>query len=197
MTREGDDIPDVELVAQLAAGDVNAAERLYDRYASTLLALSLRILRERSDAEDVVHDAFVTMSARASQYAPERGSVVAWLVTLVRNLSIDRTRRRERRGSILRNMVAEEPKALAHDPEGLLSDARVRDQVRRALAAIPDVQRATLEFAFFEGPDLPWRSPRRARRGPAGYDQVARRPRASRRFAEAMEEGQDRPLRLS
>jgi RNA polymerase sigma-70 factor (ECF subfamily) len=155
MTRRWDGLTDVELVALLSGGDLEAAACLYDRYASTLLALSLRILRERAEAEDVVHDAFVTMANRAGQYAPERGSVVAWLVTLVRNLSIDRTRRRDRRGVILRNTFVKEPKVTESDPEELLSDARVRAKVRRALAKIPAVQRATLEFAFFEGLSYP------------------------------------------
>jgi len=155
MTRGGEEVPDVELVALLASGDVQAAEQLYDRYASTLLALSIRIVRDRSEAEDVVHDAFVTMANRAAQYARERGTVIAWLVTLVRNLSIDRTRRRERRGSILRNVVAEEPRVAAVDPEELLSDARARGAIREALAAIPAVQRTTLELAFFDGLTYP------------------------------------------
>ncbi len=155
MTPRSDGLTDVELVAQLAEGDFEAAACLYDRYAPTLLALSFRVLRERSEAEDVVHDAFITISNRAAQYAPERGSVVAWLVTLVRNASIDRARRRDRRGVLLRSVVAEEPKVLARDPEELLSDVRIRSKVRRALATIPAVQRATLELAFFEGLTYP------------------------------------------
>jgi RNA polymerase sigma-70 factor (ECF subfamily) len=155
MTRQWDGLTDVELVVRVSHGEVQAVACLYDRYARTLLALALRILRERSEAEDVVHDAFLTMADRAGQYAPERGSVVAWLVTLVRNLSIDRARRRERRGIILRSVLAEEPKTIAADPEELLSDARIGAKVRRALAAIPDAQRATLEFAFFEGLSYP------------------------------------------
>jgi RNA polymerase sigma-70 factor (ECF subfamily) len=155
MIRRWDGLTDVELVALLSAGDIEAAASLYDRYAPTLLALSVRVLRERTEAEDVVHDAFITMANRAAQYAPERGSVIAWLVTLVRNASIDRVRRRERRGVLLRNVIAEEPKILAGDPEDLLSDVRIRAKVRRALATIPPVQRATLELAFFEGLSYP------------------------------------------
>src|SRR5262245_65085801 len=93
---------DAELLTLIADGDVRAVGALYDRYSPTLFPIALRILRERSEAEDILHDAFVAVSERASQYAPERGSVVAWLVTLVRNLSIDRTRRRERRGALTR-----------------------------------------------------------------------------------------------
>jgi RNA polymerase sigma-70 factor, ECF subfamily len=146
---------DGDLLASLAKGDLEAAARLYDRYASMLLALSLRIVRDRAEAEDVLHDAWVTLNERAAQYSPERGSVVAWLVTLVRNLSIDRTRRRDRRGVILRRVAGEELKPAARDPEGQLLDATRFAAVRRALGSLPDVQRQTLEVAFFEGLSYP------------------------------------------
>jgi RNA polymerase sigma-70 factor (ECF subfamily) len=135
---------------------VEAVGALYDRYSAVLLPLALRILRDRAEAEDVVHDAFVAVSDRAGQYAPERGTVVAWLVTLVRNLSIDRTRRRDRRGALARDVIAHEPVApslerMGESPETLTADAAERAKVRRALASLPEAQRATLEVAFFEG----------------------------------------------
>jgi RNA polymerase sigma-70 factor, ECF subfamily len=146
---------DAELLTQIAAGDVRAVGELYDRYASTLFPIALRILRDRTEAEDVIHDAFVAVNERAAQYAPDRGSVIAWLVTLVRNLSIDRTRRRERRGSIGRDVIAHEPPASARDPERLTSEASERDKIRRALSSLPEAQRQTLEVAFFEGLSYP------------------------------------------
>lgn len=146
---------DAELLRSIAEGDVRAVGDLYDRYASTLFPIALRILRERSEAEDILHDAFVAVSERASQYAPERGSVVAWLVTLVRNLSIDRTRRRERRGTLAREVLPHEPPASVRDPERLTSEAGEREKIRRALAALPEAQRQTLEVAFFEGLSYP------------------------------------------
>jgi RNA polymerase sigma-70 factor (ECF subfamily) len=155
MSRRWEGLSDVELLGFLAAGELEAVACLYDRYSPMLLSLSLRIVRERSEAEDVVHDAFITMNERASQYAADRGSVVAWLVTLVRNLSIDRTRRRDRRGVILKRVATEELRPNALNPEELLGDATVRARIRRALATLPEVQRATLDLAFFDGLSYP------------------------------------------
>jgi RNA polymerase sigma-70 factor (ECF subfamily) len=146
---------DAELLTQIAAGDVGAVGELYDRYASTLFPIALRILRDRTEAEDVLHDAFVAVNERAAQYAADRGSVIAWLVTLVRNLSIDRTRRRERRGSLARDVIAHEPPASARDPERHTSEASEREKIRRALSSLPEAQRQTLEVAFFEGLSYP------------------------------------------
>ncbi len=63
---------DAGLLRRIAEGDVHSVAELYDRYASTLFPIALRILREPSDAEDVLHDAFVSVSERAGQYTPER-----------------------------------------------------------------------------------------------------------------------------
>jgi RNA polymerase sigma-70 factor (ECF subfamily) len=146
---------DVDLLRRIAEGDVQAVGELYDRHSSTLFPIALRILRERSEAEDIIHDAFVAVSERANQYAPERGSVIAWLVTLVRNLAIDRTRRRERRGALTREVLPHEPPPSNRDPERLTADAGEREKMRRALAKLPEAQRATLEVAFFEGLSYP------------------------------------------
>ena len=134
---------------------MHAVGELYDRYSPTLFPIALRIVRDRSEAEDLIHDAFVAVNERAAQYAADRGSVIAWLVTLVRNLSIDRTRRRDRRGTLAREVVAHEPPASVRDPERLTSDASERVKIQRALTTLPEAQRQTLEVAFFEGLSYP------------------------------------------
>ncbi|HEY4012531.1 MAG TPA: sigma-70 family RNA polymerase sigma factor [Polyangiaceae bacterium] len=150
-------IADVELLPLIAAGDPAAIGILYDRYAGTLVALALRVVRDRTEAEDVLHDAFVLVSERAHHYTPERGTVTAWLVTLVRNLSIDRVRRRDRRGAIAREILAHEPIAPTArlDPESHALDAAEVARMRRALDTLPPAQRATLELSFFSGLSYP------------------------------------------
>ena len=150
-------LSDGELLACIGRGDPAAVALLYDRYASTLLAVALRILRERADAEDVVHDAFVLVGERARYYVAERGSVVAWLVTLTRNLSIDRKRRRDRRGDLDRNVLAHEPTAQTErpSPETEVLGASECSRMRKALSALPTPQRTTLELSFFSGLSYP------------------------------------------
>jgi RNA polymerase sigma-70 factor, ECF subfamily len=146
---------DGELLRRIGERDPVAIGELYDRYAAILFPIAVRILRDRIEAEDIVHDAFITVADRASQYTADRGSVSGWLVTLVRNLSIDRTRRRERRGALARDIVAHEPVAQVEGPEALAIDAAERAKIRRALATLPEAQRVTLEVAFFEGLSYP------------------------------------------
>src|SRR4030095_6589907 len=77
---------------RIQAGDETGIAELYDRYAPTALALALRIVRDRTEAEDVVHDAFIAVVERSDQFHPQRGSVAAWLVTTGRNAALDRSR---------------------------------------------------------------------------------------------------------
>jgi len=148
---------DAEILARIARGDVDALGALYDRYQPVLFPVALRILRARAEAEDAIHDAFVVVSERAAQYTPERGSVPSWLVTLVRNLCIDRARRRDRRGALEGRYLGKDAarESSAPTPETLTAEGAERARVRRALDALPEAQRETLLVAFFEGLTYP------------------------------------------
>jgi RNA polymerase sigma-70 factor (ECF subfamily) len=151
---------DAHLMAQVASGDRDAIGYLYDRYGATLLPVALRILGNRADAEDVLHDAFVTLPERARHYSAERGSIAAWLIILVRNLSIDRTRRRGARQALTQNSASDvsdghEERYALGNPEMAMDAASTRERVRRALASLPNVQRFTLQTAFFQGLSYP------------------------------------------
>lgn len=150
-TEPTDVATDEDLIVRIARGDQDAIGLLYDRYASILFPLALRILRHRGEAEDALHDAFVTVSERADQFVASRGSGAAWLVTLVRNLCIDRTRRRDRRGQLVRDVLSHEPVQEVENPEALVGIAGERIKVIRALQTLPEAQRVTLEVAFYEG----------------------------------------------
>jgi RNA polymerase sigma-70 factor (ECF subfamily) len=144
-------------MARIAKGDVEALGSLYDRYIALVFPVALRILRVRAEAEDAIHDAFVIVFERAAQYTPARGSVPSWLVTLVRNLCIDRTRRRERRGNLMKQeaLAITGAPATTPGPDVQVADAAERERVRRALSTLPEAQRETLLIAFFEGLSYP------------------------------------------
>jgi RNA polymerase sigma-70 factor (ECF subfamily) len=144
---------DAAVMARVVAGDSLAVAELYDRYAPVLLPVALRIVRGAADAEDVLHDAFVSLGERARHYSPERGSVGAWLVILVRNLSIDRVRRRGRRKELdeANAPPPDAPPPAWANPEHAAIAAAKRETVLRALAALTPQHRGTLEMAFFEG----------------------------------------------
>lgn len=136
-------------------GNHTAVAELYDRYGDAAMAVAVKIVRDTVEAEDLVHDAFVVVVQRADQFRAERGSVAAWLITTVRNLSLDRARRRARRAQIAKQELSFEPVVSPADPEVIAEVTRDRDRVRSALRRLSEAQRATLEIAFFEGLSYP------------------------------------------
>src|SRR4051812_40937878 len=83
---------DAELVARMARGERAALATLYSRHAARLLALAVHILRDRAEAEDLLHDVFLEAWQKAASYSEERGAVSAWLSLRARSRAIDRRR---------------------------------------------------------------------------------------------------------
>lgn len=142
---------DARLARRIRAGDAEALGELYDRYASIALGTALRVLKDREEAEDVVHDAFVAVWRKIDRFDAGRGSLRAWLMTVVRNRAIDRIRAR-RPNMVLED--ADERSLLRTGPnptwEAALRGASATE-VRAAMAALPDEQRRAIELAYFEG----------------------------------------------
>ena len=136
---------------RVAAGDVRALQELYDRHATRVLfPLALVILRDREEAEDIVHDAFVALAERAGRYTSSLGTVEGWLIALVRNLAIDRLRRRSRRAAIEHGVLVHEPQDVVESPEQRLSLAEQCARVRVELESLSPVQREAIAQAFWD-----------------------------------------------
>lgn len=146
---------DALLLTQIAGGDREAFAQLYDRFSAPLYSTALQVLRDASEAQDVVHDAFVALWEKAATFETTRGSAFSWAVTLVRNRAIDRVRMRRRRAELLAESA---PEDLGYSPTGTsfdASDAAILGEnaqlVRAAVASLPPEQQRALELAFFGG----------------------------------------------
>ncbi|MGH7560980.1 MAG: sigma-70 family RNA polymerase sigma factor [Gemmatimonadales bacterium] len=148
---------DVELLRQAAQGEEAALGSLYDRYASLLFGLALRITGERADAEEVVLDAFAQAWRDAAKFEPGRGSAGAWLTMICRSRALDLVRARGRRARLVDSAQAADPAAVPamgtdadpgrRDPE----HAERRRVVREAVEQLSAPQRAAIELAYYEG----------------------------------------------
>lgn len=143
-------LDDTELVAQVADGDERAFLVLYDRYASRVHALTLRILGETMLAEEATQDTFLKLWSRARQYLAERGSLPVWLLTIARRTALDRLRLESRR-PMLSN--SEDPDTMwqsVADEDSLTSEARWRSMYF-AVQSLPKEQRQVIELAYYQG----------------------------------------------
>jgi len=142
---------DMQLMNRLAAGDRDAISELYDRHAARVYALAHRILRNGTDAEDVVQEVFSQAWRTAPSYRAERGSVTAWLLVMARTRAIDRIRSRPRSEQALDESDYQRlPSGETPVTEDLIANERA-ESVRSALMHLPDDQRSALELAYFEG----------------------------------------------
>jgi RNA polymerase sigma factor (sigma-70 family) len=142
---------DARLADRIAAGETEALGELYDRYASMAIATALRVVGSREEAEDVVHDAFVAVWRKIGRFDAGRGSLRAWLMTVVRNRAIDRVRARRTSMDV---DDADERSLLRTGPNPTWEEALTRasaDDLRAAMASLPDEQRRALELAYFGG----------------------------------------------
>lgn len=149
-------VSDDALLAQVARGDSDALEALYDRHAPTVLAISLKVIGDRTAAEDVLQETFWRVWRSARTFEPQRGSFTSWLFRIARNLAIDAFRRRNVRPMEI--ISAEDPDSLldqVSDPDMNVAEqaqsAIENRRVRNALANLPRVQRQVIEMAYFFG----------------------------------------------
>jgi RNA polymerase sigma-70 factor (ECF subfamily) len=139
---------DMEDIYAVAEGDRAALAALYDRHSSLLLGLAMRILRQRRDAEDVLHDVFLEVWRCAGDYDPERGSVAAWLRLRMRSRALDRVRSAGYQRS---RALDDETAAILADPEAHMESSPDSSAVHRALETLPSDQRVVLMLGYFEG----------------------------------------------
>lgn len=149
-------LSDETLMAQIAEGDSDALETLYDRYASAVMGLAMKMLNERTAAEEVVQETFWRVWYGARSFRPEQSQFSAWMFRITRNLCIDRWRRwRVRPESALDisdNYEDRLPSTHPEDhPDEAVWVAARRAQIRQALAVLPQAQRKVIELAYFWG----------------------------------------------
>ena len=85
------------MLALVSRGDEAALGELYDRYGRVAYGLALRIVRDRSLAEDAVQEAFLAVWRSAGSFLAEHGKPSTWILTLVHRRAVDLVRREERR----------------------------------------------------------------------------------------------------
>lgn len=147
---------DVELISRIASGDEQALGELYDRLGAFAFSLAMALLKDASDAEEAVGDAFAQIWRSASEFNEGRGSLQAWVTTVVRSRALDRLRARRR----LEKVVTASPETsrehqFAEDtsptPDVEAETAEQGLQVEAAIAALTPAQQEALRLAYFEG----------------------------------------------
>jgi RNA polymerase sigma-70 factor (ECF subfamily) len=134
---------DEELMARVVGGDHRAFRELVERHRGTAMRVAYGIVRDRSESEDIVQDAFERVWHKAGSWrAGGDARFVAWLSRITINLAIDRKRR-----AVARPLdEAGEVRADEPDSEARVSGWQVGRRIRAAIERLPERQR--LAFAL-------------------------------------------------
>jgi RNA polymerase sigma factor (sigma-70 family) len=149
-----EDVVDLELHRRFAAGETEAFDQLYRRYASAAYGLALRVTGQDQLAQEVVHDAYLALWRAPEAYDPARGPFRTFFLSLVHHRAVDTVRREERlrrraeRSSNLEPATGEDVAEVVVEDEYL---SLRRKEIREALRGLPPDQRTVLELAYFGG----------------------------------------------
>jgi RNA polymerase sigma-70 factor, ECF subfamily len=143
---------DEELMHLVQGGDPRAFELLFERHGGAAFSLAYRMVGDRTNAQDVSQEAFLSIWRSKMRYQPDRGSVRTWILGIVHHRAIDALRRNlvhdRRRGS------SEGMEERFEAPEQTDVEVARREDARNvkaALETLPPDQCRVIELAYFGG----------------------------------------------
>lgn len=153
------DAEDHALLAQIARGDRRAFEALYDRYASQVLGLAIRMMRDRTQGEDVLQETFWRVWTRAAHFNVDvgGGNVRAWVLTITHHLAIDAQRKRRGEVSLdgssdasdiapIDNLIDHNSDVFEHVFASISSE-----RLKLAIGKLEERHRNIIELSYFHG----------------------------------------------
>jgi RNA polymerase sigma-70 factor (ECF subfamily) len=147
MSQSTADIAD--LIARTALRDRAAFRDLYQRTSAKLFGVTLRILRDRSEAEDALQEVYVKIWQRADRYVVGGYSPISWLVAVARNHALDRLR--GRRAATEDIDVASEIADQQPDPEASAIGKGERGRIETCLGQLDDDKAEAVRGAYLDG----------------------------------------------
>ncbi len=126
-------LSDEALTERMLAGDLTAFDVLYARHERHLLGFIRGILGEPSEAEDVLHEAFIAL-LREGKAGRSVQSFRAWIFRTARNLCLNRLRSRARAARAAEAADLPDPADL---PERAIESRQAVDVLRVAVAGLP------------------------------------------------------------
>jgi RNA polymerase sigma-70 factor (ECF subfamily) len=139
------------LLRAVAEGDRGAFAEVYDRISSRVLGLIIRLLRDRAQSEEVTQEVFLEIWQQAGKFDANRGSGMAWVLTMAHRRAIDRIRASQKsRERDLRIGIRD----MERDFDSVSESVEIRvenERVKRALSRLTPLQREAVILAYYGG----------------------------------------------
>jgi RNA polymerase sigma-70 factor, ECF subfamily len=141
---------DEKLLQRAGRGDEAAFLALYERHRATVFRFAYRMLGSAPLAEEVTHDCFLGLIKEPARFDPSRAALRTYLYAAVRNLSAKHFRRHAGETSVEDCDEAQLPSDRSAEPLTRLLDAELSEEVRRAVSALPPLQREVVVLFEYE-----------------------------------------------
>jgi len=142
-----EDDPDAALLARVGRGEPRAAHELVARKLPRVLALAVRLLGRRGEAEEVAQEVFVRAWKQAPRWQVGQARFDTWLHRVALNLCYDRLRGRHDEAPLEQGLHVADP---APAPDERLAAAQRSAHVAAALAALPVRQREAVVLQYYQ-----------------------------------------------
>jgi RNA polymerase sigma-70 factor, ECF subfamily len=140
-----------ELLLMVGLGDIDAFETLYDRIAGLVFGTVRRVLRDPAQSEEVAQEVLLEVWRTAARFDPGRARATTWVLTMAHRRAVDRVRSaqaasdRETRSALLDRQTPFD------DVSETVQSNLEREEVKRALDELTDVQRQAIQLAYYDG----------------------------------------------
>jgi len=146
-----DDLSIEGLLRNVAEGDRAAFAELYDRISNRVLGLVIRLLRDRAQSEEVTQEVFLEIWQSAARFDANRGSGMAWVLTVTHRRAVDRIRASQK--SHERDLKIG-IRDMERDFDGVSESVEIRlenERVKRAMSRLTPLQREAVILAYYGG----------------------------------------------
>ncbi|MET9268193.1 ECF RNA polymerase sigma factor SigK [Kribbella sp. NPDC003557] len=148
-------VGDGDLLTLTATGDTAAFSALYDRVAPSVFGLVRRILRNPAQSEEVTQEVMIDVWRTASRYDAGRGSAHSWILTIAHRRAVDRVRSEQAAADRTEQVGARTAEVEFDQVADTVSTRLEAEQVRRCLDALTELQRESIELAYYNGYTYP------------------------------------------
>ncbi|HEY2832739.1 MAG TPA: sigma-70 family RNA polymerase sigma factor [Sporichthyaceae bacterium] len=140
-----------DLLEKVARGDHAAFTEIFNRVSGPVHGLVRRVLRDPAQSEEVTQEVLINVWRSAARFDPAKGSAMAWIMTMAHRRAVDRVRSEQSAADRARRVGSRQTNTAFDEVAETVEIRLEREAVRRCLGSLTDLQRNSIELAFYSG----------------------------------------------